>query len=151
MNVIRRNIDIKKLLPHREPMLMASNMPYLDSTSVETNFDIDPNCIFLKNGKLTEAGLIENAAQSCGAIVAQSYAHRNESNEIVGQVIGFISAIKTIKITDLPEVNERIVTKGKLISRFDEKTFSLCTVESTTFRNDELIVACTFNFLIQAV
>lgn len=151
MNVIRRNVDIKKLLPHRELMLMASNMPYLDSTSVETNFDIGTNCIFLQNGKLTEPGLIENAAQSCGAIVAQSYAHRNESNEIIGQAIGFISAIKKIKIIDLPLVNERIVTKGMLISRFDDENFSLCTVDSTTFRNDELIVACTFNFLIQAI
>lgn len=151
MNLIRRNIDIKKLLPHRAPMLMVSHMPYLDRTSAETNFDISPECTFLQNGKLTEAGLIENAAQSCGAIVAQSYAHRNESNEIVGQAIGFISAIKKIKITDLPEVNERITTKGKLLSRFDDEKFSLCTVESTTFRNGELIVACTFNFLIQAI
>mgnify|MGYP000303657245 CR=1 FL=1 len=132
-------------------MLMASNMPYLDTTSVETNFDIEPHCIFLKNGKLTEAGLIENAAQSCGAIVAQSYAHRNESNEIIGQAIGFISAIKKIEIIALPELNERIVTKGKLLSRFDDEKFSLCTVESATFRNGELIVACTFNFLIQAM
>lgn len=130
---------------------MASNMPYLDATSVETNFDIEPNCIFLQNGKLTEPGLIENAAQSCGAIVAQSYAHRNDDNEIIGQAIGFISAIKKIEVTGLPEVNERIVTKGKLLSRFDDENFSLCTVESTTFRKGELIVACTFNFLIQAI
>ncbi len=151
MNTIKRNIDIKKLLPHREPMLLASNMPYLDATSVETNFDIRPNCIFLQKGKLTEPGLIENAAQSCGAIVAQSYAHRNEKNEIVGRAIGFISAIKKITITDLPKVNERIVTKGKLISRFDDENFSLCTVESSTFRNEQLIVACTFNFLIHSI
>lgn len=126
-------------------------MPYLDATSVETNFDIEPNCIFLQNGKLTESGLIENAAQSCGAIVAQSYVHRNDDNEIIGQAIGFISAIKKIEVTGLPEVNERIVTKGKLLSRFDDENFSLCTVESTTFRKGEIIVACTFNFLIQAI
>jgi len=151
MNPVRRNIDIKKLLPHREPMLMASKMPYLDATTVETNFDIEPTCIFLQDGKLTAAGLIENAAQSCGAIVAQSYVHRNESNEIIGRAIGFISAIKKIEIFALPSINDHIVTKGKLISRFDDETFSLCTVESTTFRKGELIVACTFNFLIQAI
>ena len=151
MGTIKRNVNIKKLLPHREPMLMASTMPYLDGDSVETNFDIEPSCIFLQNGILTAPGLIENAAQSCGAIVAQSYAHRDENDEIVGRAVGFISAIKKIKIIEFPKVNERIVTKGKLISRFDDENFSLCTVESTTFRKDELIVACTFNFMIRAI
>ncbi len=130
---------------------MASNMPYLDAESVETKFYIEPDCIFLKDNFLTEAGLIENAAQSCGAIVAQSYAHRNENDEVIGRSIGFISAIKKITITDLPRVHEEITTKGKLLTRYDDENFSLCTMESNTFRNDELIVACTFNFLIQAI
>ena len=130
---------------------MTSKMPYLDATSVKTNFYIEPDCIFLQNGTLTEAGLIENAAQSCAAIVAQSYAHRDENDVVVGQAIGFISAIKKIKILDLPKVNERIITEGKLLSRYDDENFSLCTMETVTFRNGELIVACTFNFLIQAI
>jgi len=126
-------------------------MPYLDATSVETDFDIAPDCIFLQGGVLTETGLIENAAQSCAAIVAQSYVHRNENDEVVGRAIGFISAIKKIEILDLPKVNERILTKGTLLSRYDDDNFSLCTMETATFRNGELIVACTFNFLIHAI
>ncbi len=132
-------------------MLMTSSMPFLDSNSVETYFDIEPGCIFLKNDHLSEPGLIENAAQSCAAIVAQSYVVKKESDEVIGKVIAYISAIKKVKIFDLPAVNERIITKGKLISRFDDTNFSLCTMEASTFRKEELIVACTFNFLIHGI
>ncbi len=132
-------------------MLMTSSMPFLDSDSVETYFDIDPSCIFLKNDHLSESGLIENAAQSCAAIVAQSYVVSTETGKATGKVIAYISAIKKVKILDLPKVNERIITKGKLISRYDDADFSLCTMEATTFRKEELIVACTFNFLIHGI
>ncbi len=132
-------------------MLMTSSMPFLDSDSVETYFDIEPTCIFVKDNYLTEPGLIENAAQSCAAIVAQSYVVKKGSGEITGKVIAYISAIKKVKILDLPKAHERIITKGKLISRFDDTGFSLCTIEASTFRKEELIVACTFNFLIHGI
>jgi len=50
-------------------MLLTSTLSYLDAETVETNFDITPDCIFLQNGRLTETGLIENAAQTSAIIV----------------------------------------------------------------------------------
>ncbi|NHF60571.1 ABC transporter permease [Flavobacteriaceae bacterium TP-CH-4] len=130
---------------------MTTSMPYLDASSVETCFDIEPDCIFVRNDLLSESGLIENAAQSCAAIVAQSYVYDDENNQKIGDAIAYISAIKKIEVKKLPSVNERIVTKGKLLSRYDDESFSLCTMEATTFRKGELIVACTFNFLIHGI
>ncbi len=126
-------------------------MTYLDACSVETSFDIEPDCIFLRGQRLSESGLIENAAQSSAAIVAQSYAFDFENNRQIGKAIAYISAIKKIEIFQLPKVHEQIITKGKLLTRYDDDAFSLCTIASTTFRKEELIVACTFNFLVQGI
>ncbi|WP_276168285.1 ABC transporter permease [Zobellia alginiliquefaciens] len=147
----RTNIDIKNFLPHREPMLMASVTPYLDETSVETHFKVEESCIFVKNGFLSETGLIENAAQTCAAIVGQSFFDDDDKDGSKSKVIGYISAVKKVQITALPKVSETITTKGELVSRYDNDAFSSCTIASETFRNGELIVACTLNFLIHEV
>ncbi|WP_226967946.1 ABC transporter permease [Zobellia roscoffensis] len=130
---------------------MASVTPYLDETSVETRFKIEDTCIFVKNGYLSETGLIENAAQTCAAIVGQSFFDDDDKDGSKNKVIGYISAVKKVQITTLPKVGETIATKGNLISRYDNDAFSSCTIASETFRNGELIVACTLNFLIHEV
>lgn len=148
----RHNINIKNFLPHREPMLMATVTPYLDEDSVVTHFEVNENCIFLNaKGRLSEAGLIENAAQASTAIVGQSYFEEEDLEGTGNSVVGYISAIKNVEIHELPRVNELLVTKAKLISRYDTGTMTVCTVTSSTFRNDDLIVDCTFNFLIHEV
>ncbi|WP_245731494.1 ABC transporter permease [Kriegella aquimaris] len=148
MKQVRNNIDIKKFLPHRQPMLMVNNIAYIDADSVTAEFNISPDCVFVKNNVLSETGLIENAAQACSAIVGQSYFEVDDLEGEGNNIIGYISAIKKVVISDLPKVNETLITKAKLISRYDTDTMSICTIQGSTFRNDDLIVDCTLNFLI---
>lgn len=152
MKKARYDINIKNFLPHREPMLMATVTPYLDEDSVVTHFEIRENCIFLNaDERLSETGLIENAAQASTAIVGQSYFEDDDIEGAGNKLVGYISAIKKTEIYGLPKVGELLVTKAHLVSRYDMGTMSLCTVTSSTFRNDDLIVDCTFNFLIHEV
>ncbi|RKN82393.1 ABC transporter permease [Ulvibacterium marinum] len=151
MKNARLHIDIKKFLPHREPMLMVNTMPYLDADSVVTEFHITEDCIFVDKGRLSETGLIENAAQACSAIVGQSYFETDDLEGKGNKVIGYISAIKKVEIFQLPTVNETLITKAKLISRYDTEELSICTITGSIFRKDDLIVDCTLNFLIHEV
>lgn len=152
MKKARYDINIKNFLPHRAPMLMATVTPYLDEDSVVTHFEIGEDCIFLDSSNhLSEAGLIENAAQASTAIVGQSYFEDDDLEGAGNTLVGYISAIKKAEIHELPRVNELLVTKAQLVSRYDNGTMSICTVTSSTFRNDDLIVDCTFNFLIHEV
>lgn len=152
MKKARYDINIKNFLPHREPMLLATVTPYLDEDSVITHFQIKEDCIFLDSaGCLSESGLIENAAQASTAIVGQSYFDDDDFEGAGNSIIGYISAIKKAEIHELPKINELLVTKAHLISRYDTGSMTMCTVTSSTFRNDDLIVDCTFNFLIHEV
>lgn len=146
-----QKIDIRKFLPHRPPMLFVSDMPFVDDTSVITEFKILPHCIFLENGFFTEAGLIENAAQTCSAIVGQSFYDKRDMEGTSNDLIGYISAIKKVQIYELPKVHDILVTKAQLMSRYDLNGVSICTMSSSTFRNADLIVDCTLNCLIQEV
>lgn len=148
----RYDINIKNFLPHREPMLMATVTPYLDDVSVVTHFKITNDCIFLdERGILSAAGLIENAAQASSAIVGQSYFDDDDLEGTGNKLVGYISAIKKAEIFELPLLNELLITKAKLVSRFDTGAMSICTIACSTFRNDDLIVDCNFNFLIHEV
>ncbi|PHQ62178.1 MAG: ABC transporter permease [Maribacter sp.] len=132
-------------------MLMVNDITYIDVDSVTVEFNIVPNCIFVKNNILSETGLIENAAQACSAIVGQRFFEDDDLEGEGNKVIGYISTIKKVEIFQLPKVNETLVTKAKLISRYDIGETSICTVAGSTFRNDDLIVNCTLNFLIHEV
>ena len=152
MNTSREeHIDFKNFLPHREPMLMVSKLLYIDDTSVHAEFNVTNDCLFVKNNRLSETGLIENAAQVCSAIVGQSYFDKDDLEGEGNNLVGYISAIKKIEIFDLPKNGKTITTKATLVSRFDTGSVTICSIDCTTFNSDELIVACTLNFLIHEV
>ncbi len=145
------NIDVSNFLPHREPMLMVTSVLEIDDNSVATQFHITENCVFLEDGKLSESGLIENAAQAASGVVGQSFFDKNDLDGTGNKLVGYISAIKRVEIFQLPNVGETIITKAKLLSRFDTGEVTLCSLEAETFLGKKLIVSSTMNFLIHEV
>lgn len=145
------NIDVSNFLPHRDPMLMVSSVIEIDESSVTTQFHILEDCVFLKNGRLSETGLIENAAQAASGVVGQTFFDKNDIEGKGNKLVGYISAIKKVEIFGLPKVGDTIITKAKLLSRFDTGEVTLCSLEAETFLDNKLIVSSTMNFLIHEV
>lgn len=142
-------VKIKKFLPHRAPMLMVDLIVDIGIENVETVFTIDSNNIFLDNGVLSESGLIENAAQTCSAIVAQSY-FTGEDDELVNTgVLGFISAIKSVSVHALPPAGSTIKTTATLISRFNTGKFVTCMINCRTYLDEQLLLEGDINLFIQ--
>lgn len=143
-------IDIKNYLPHRAPMLMVDLILKMDSQIVETVFEIKTDNIFLQDDTFVEAGLIENAAQTCSAIVAKGYYvdENNEDREDV-DVIGFISALKTLKIHALPKAGHTITTLATFVSQFVTDDYTLCTMGCTTTCDGKLLLEGEINLFIQ--
>jgi 3-hydroxymyristoyl/3-hydroxydecanoyl-(acyl carrier protein) dehydratase len=143
-------VDIKRYLPHRTPMLMVDLILKMDDENVETIFEISDNNIFIENNFFIEAGLIENMAQTCSSIVAKDYLVDEYNQDIEGvDVVGFISAIKTLKIHILPKVGDTIIAKASLVSKFVTDSYSLCTMSCETFSKGELILEGEINLYIQ--
>ena len=144
------SIDIKNYLPHRFPMLMVDMILVMDEEKVETVFEIKENNIFVLNNLFIEAGLIENAAQTCSSIVAKDFfVDANNKDKVDVDVVGFISAIKTLKIHKLPTIGTTIKTISVLVSKFVTDDYSLCTMSCQTFNNQELLLEGEINLFIQ--
>jgi len=145
------NKDFKNFLPHRGTMLMIKDLLGIDDESVSSGLPILDSCIFVKNGLLTEAGLIENAAQTSTAIVGQSFFSEDDLTGESNKLVGYISAIKKVEVFQLPKVGDYLTTKASLVSRLDTDSVCICNVKCSTFIENKLIVDCTFNFLIHEV
>ncbi|MRX39364.1 ABC transporter permease [Flavobacterium sp. LC2016-23] len=147
---MRTAVDIQNYLPHRAPMLMVDLILNVDASYVETIFLIKEDNIFVENNTFTEAGLIENTAQTCSAIVGKKYFfdENGSENENI-HVIGFISAIKNLKIHVLPKTGETIVTKANLVSKFEGDDYTLCTMSCESLVEDKILLECEINLFIQ--
>jgi len=131
-------------------MLMVDLILNIDSSSVETVFLVEEDNIFVQNNIFIEAGLIENTAQTCSAIVGKKYFFDDNGleNENVN-VIGFISALKNVKIHALPKVGETIITKADLVSKFTGDDYTLCTMSCQSSAEDQILLECEINLFIQ--
>ncbi|TYB78581.1 ABC transporter permease [Bizionia myxarmorum] len=142
-------LDIAKFLPHRPPFLMVDEVLDIGNSHVSTAFTIKPDCIFNENGFFNEAGLVENAAQTCSSIVGKSFFNENDLEGQGTKLIGFISGIKKVIIKECPKVGSKIVTNAVLKTRFDTDDYSVCTLScTTTFQHIELL-SCELNLVIQ--
>ncbi|AWG24690.1 ABC transporter permease [Flavobacterium kingsejongi] len=144
------SIDIQLFLPHRAPMLMVDCIIEIGCEAVITQFTIEGDNIFVQNGFFSETGMIENAAQTCSSIVAQSFfAEGDVENKERLNVLGFISTIKTLTIYGLPPVNETIVTKSTLISKYDAEHYTTCLMDCKTYLGTQLLMKGEINLFIQ--
>lgn len=144
-----QNLDITKFLPHRKPFLMVDNVLSIDDEHVATSFNIKKTCIFNENGFFNEVGLVENAAQTCSAIVGKSYFEDDDLEGKGTKLIGFISAIKKVSIYQCPKVDTTIISKANLKSRFDTDHYSICTLECTISQDNKELLSCEMNLVIQ--
>ncbi|SFC58117.1 ABC transporter permease [Flavobacterium phragmitis] len=148
--ILNTGVDIQNYLPHRAPMLMVDLILDIDSNFVETIFLIKEDNIFVQNNVFIEAGLIENTAQTCSSIVGKKYFFDEDGTENENvNVIGFISALKNVKIHSLPKVGDTIITKANLISKFAGDDYTLCTMSCQSSVEDQILLECEINLFIQ--
>lgn len=100
---------IKKLLPHREPMLMVDALTYFDGKKAITQLTVLATNIFVENKEFAETGLIEHMAQTAALMTGYKYQSKN-----LPVKEGFIATIKNLKIETLPTTNDTISTEAEI-------------------------------------
>ena len=69
-------------------MQMVDTIVAITETDIATEFVVQGDNIFVKSSVLEEAGLIENMAQTCSAVVGQFYF--SESNPTPNVIVPFV-------------------------------------------------------------
>jgi predicted hotdog family 3-hydroxylacyl-ACP dehydratase len=129
-----KDIDVKTLIPQQPPFVMIDRLVHFDNVFTVTELTIRPDNMFLENGVLLEAGLIENIAQTCAARLG--YINKIIQGDAVR--LGFIGAMKSLFINKLPAVNSTLETSIEVVN----EVFNITLVNATTLCNGEVLVTC---------
>jgi predicted hotdog family 3-hydroxylacyl-ACP dehydratase len=131
---------ITNFIPQRPPMVMIDELVRGESDSAVSSFLIMPDNIFVEDGKFTEPGLIENIAQTAAAMVGHHCVQHK-----LPVPIGFIAAVKDLKIDFIPPVGSLILTKVKVTNTVMDVTIIGGKVELA----EEVICSCEMKILIK--
>ncbi len=121
---------IVKYLPQRDPFVMVESLWLNNETTTVTSLTItDSNCL-TENGFFTESGLLENMAQTAAVRVGYGFIEKG-----LDVPVGFITAIKDLKVHAYPKVGELIYTEAEHVN--DVMNFSI--VKGRVYVNQQLM------------
>jgi predicted hotdog family 3-hydroxylacyl-ACP dehydratase len=131
--------QILSLLPQRPPIVMVDELIYTDETTTRCSFTVLPTNIFADNGVFGEPGLVENIAQTAAAGVGYRAGKTKEPVPV-----GYIGAIKDLRIFNLPKIGDTIVTEVSVVN----KVFDVTLVNGSIYCNEELAATCEMKIFI---
>ena len=101
-------LDASGLIPQKEPIVLVNRLLYSDEKKSVSDFEIREDCIFVEDGRLVLAGVMENIAQTCALRTGYKSLSGAKGD---GKVhIGVIGGIKELTVTRFPVVGERLTT-----------------------------------------
>lgn len=93
-------------IPQKPPFVMVDELLFCDDKICHTNFTIEKDNLFARDGRFIEAGIVENIAQTCATRIGyiNTYFHKEKVK------IGMIASIKNLQINKLPNVGDVLET-----------------------------------------
>jgi len=138
--IIVQGDEVLELIPQRAPIVMIDKLFESGETSAVTGLLVKADNIFCKDGYFQESGIIENIAQSAAAQIG----YFCKLNHTIPP-IGFIGAIKNLKINFLPEVGSELITNITVLHEVMDCTIISGKVSS----KDQPIAECEMKVFIQ--
>ena len=127
-------INILELLPQRQPFVMVDTLTHFDKVVTRTRLQVREDNIFVENNELTEAGVMENIAQTCAA--RMGYINKFLQSDKVK--LGFIGAIKNLVIEQLPKVGDVLNTTVETVS----EVFAITLVNAKVEVKEKIVASC---------
>ena len=132
--------DIITLIPQKQPFVMVDRLLFSDDDITKTSFTVTAGNVLVANGKFTEAGLMENMAQTAAA--GSGNMARIENRPIAN---GYIGAVKNFEIFDLPTIGDELLTEIKVETRL----LNVAIVTGKVWRGGALVAQCEMKIFIE--
>lgn len=126
-----RSIDIHTLLPQKEPFVMIGSIIAYDDLHTDTDFLIQSDNLFARNGGLSTTGMVENIAQTCAARIG----YYNKYILKKGIQPGVIAAIRNMKVICHPCIGSMIHTVITIIG----DAFGMILVDAKIISKDDIV------------
>lgn len=131
--------EVWSMIPQKTPFVMVGALEEVSDASFKTSFDILSDNVLLENGAFSEAGLMENIAQSCATGLGFL-----DKQSGVKEKIGFIGAISKMKLYSKPCVGDSISTHVEVKSTFE----NIILVQGTSFLREEKLLECEMKVVL---
>lgn len=125
--------NILPLIPQREPFVMIDALLQVEEEKTTARFTITEDNIFCEEGFFSEAGLLENIAQTVAA--GNGYTEQKENKEVS---VHYIAAIKNFEVFFLPKVNDVLITETVVTGRI----FNMTTISGKIVCNHKIVAQC---------
>ncbi len=126
-----RHIPIETLLLQAPPFRFVDRLDRFDREEVVTSFTVPADGPLVEDGCLTEAGLVENMAQSSAARIGYISVYIDH----VPVRIGYLGQIKNLEINRLPRCGEVLSTTVRL----RQDVFGITLVEARVCEGEEMV------------
>ncbi len=136
-----RTINIHTLLPQQEPFVMIDTLVAFDELTTVTETTINERRMFVADSVMSEAGIIENIAQTCAARIG--YVNKYILKEDIK--IGYIGAVRNMEFAALPAVGDTITTS--VVVR--EEVFGVTLADATVTCNGLTLVTTEMKIAIK--
>ena len=136
-----RGIDIHELLPQQEPFVMISSLVRFDMQTTVTKTIVSADNMFVEDGVFTAPGIVENIAQTCAARIG----YVNKYILKKGIQLGFIGAIRDLKVKDLPKVGDTITTTISVI----DSVFGMTLVDAVVMNNGAEVASAQMKIAVK--
>lgn len=136
-------IDIHELLPQQEPFVMVGKLISFDMQKTITETFVSDSNLFVEDGLFSASGVIENIAQTCATRIG----YINKYILKKGIQLGFIGAIRNLRLHRLPKVGETIETTILTL----EEVFGMTLVSASVKIGDELIAESEMKIAVSEI
>ena len=132
--------DITGYIPQRAPMVMIHELVRAGEDHAVTKLRIDPENVFVWGDALSEPGLIENIAQTAAAHVGYQCSQKK-----IPVPVGYIAAVRDLKIYSLPVLHSEIITTIHITNRVLEVTM----IEGKIEQNNHIVCTCEMRIFVK--
>jgi 3-hydroxyacyl-[acyl-carrier-protein] dehydratase len=132
--------NITGYIPQRAPMVMIHTLVEASDSHAVTQLKIEAENIFVENNVFTEPGLVENIAQTAAAHVGYQCAIKK-----IPVPVGYIAAVKDLKITKLPALHSEITTSIRIVNQVMDVTLARGEVK----QQGEICCSCEMRIFVK--
>jgi predicted hotdog family 3-hydroxylacyl-ACP dehydratase len=132
--------DILTLIPQRWPFVMIDTLVSSNDEATHTTLLVQAENVLVSDGVLTEAGLVENIAQTAAA--RAGYIARQLGKPMQP---GFIGAVKNLEVFALPKLGDTIETEVTI----ENQIFDVTIIKGKIICKGITIAQCEMKIFIQ--
>jgi predicted hotdog family 3-hydroxylacyl-ACP dehydratase len=131
--------DILSLIPQRQPFVMVGALLWADENTACSTFKIDDKNIFFSEGRLAEAALVENIAQTAAA--RSGYMSLRENKTVP---VGYLGAVQNFEVFCHPQLHQEITTEIAV----EHVVFNAAIISGKIRCGEKNIASCSMKIFI---